>query len=255
MKILLGTFLILLAACSGQQRKNSSDKTNAESKLSSDLNDYYWSGTLKENIQIFLHYSIYKNVVAGNIVYTDNAEKKSKRILGIIESDSSFRLSEFNEDGNISVVITAVPCKSNFKCSWIFTNSKEEFNVTLLKKDTVLETTNIQADLSTIYGNYHYNYNEEGYQGNVSISKLANNKIAFNIFSVTSAPGRNMAEVPLDSIQLNANSFVYKMPESDSCEFKVNFFRNFLVVEYTRANCVGQFGWKATVEGIFLKTN
>ena len=131
---------------------------------------------------------------------------------------------------------------------------EEEFQLKLLQKDTILETTNFQADLNNIYGNYYYSYNEEGYQGNVSISKLANNKIAFDIFSVTGAPGRNMAEVPLDSIQLNGNSFVYKIPESDSCEFKVNFFKDFLMLEYTRGNCDGQFGWNATIEGIFLKT-
>ena len=30
--------------------------------------------------------------------------------------------------------------------------------------------------------------------------------------------------------------------------------KDFLMIEYTRENCEGQFDWKATIEGIFLKT-
>lgn len=254
MKYLIVLFLFILLGCTERPVKKNSNSTNSGNTLTPNAIDYSWSGTLKETIPVFLHYSIHKNVIAGNIVYTINAEKKSKRILGMIESDSSYRLTEFNEDGNIPVVISGIPGEQHFNCSWISVDTKEEFQLKLLKKDTVIETINFQADLNNIYGNYHYSYNEEGYQGNVSISKPANNKIAFDIFSVTGAPGRNMAEVPLDSIQLNGNSFVYKIPESDSCEFKVNFFKDFLMIEYTRGFCEGQFGWNATIEGIFFKT-
>ena len=104
-----------------------------------------------------------------------------------------------------------------------------------------------------IFGRYHYQYTEEGYIGDLEISRIGNDKAAFSLFSVTGAPARNIADVPTDTIPFKGNSFVYTIPESDSCSFKVSFYKGFAVVVYTNGYCSGQFGMNATVDGIFIK--
>ncbi|HEX6334893.1 MAG TPA: hypothetical protein VFZ78_11745, partial [Flavisolibacter sp.] len=102
-------------------------------------------------------------------------------------------------------------------------------------------------------GHYHYQYSEAGYHGDLDVQMISEDRVAFSIFSVTNDPARNLAEVPQDTVQITGNSFLYTIPGSDSCEFRVTFYRTFATVAYTRGYCDGQFGMNATVDGIFLK--
>ncbi len=85
----------------------------------------------------------------------------------------------------------------------------------------------INVESKNIYGNYSYRYDEEGYQGEFEIKKVGNDKAEFSIFSVTGSPFRNMAEVETDTITISGNSFTYTIPESEDCEFKVKFYKDF----------------------------
>lgn len=125
----------------------------------------------------------------------------------------------------------------------------------LTGKDTALTATDLLADEEDRYGLYHYQYSEEGSQGSLQVEKLGKDKIAFSIFSVTSAPARNIADVQKDTVSLTGNSFVYTIPGSDSCAFKVSFYKGFVQVNYTKGYCSGQFGMNATVDGVFVKVD
>jgi hypothetical protein len=87
------------------------------------------------------------------------------------------------------------------------------------------------------------------------IGKVVNNNIDFSILSLTNVErGPNIAEVEKDTITLIGTSFVYKIPNSDSCEFKVVFYNGFVYINYTKGYCESQFGLNASIDGIYLKT-
>lgn len=248
--------VLLLSACAGQTEKNISNTTTIDTLKNTKQNNHTetsWSGTINNKIPVFLHYSIYNKVIIGEITYLNTKDKKPIKLLGTIEEDKSYRLLEFEKDGNISGIITGNPGPRVFDGIWFSPKTRQELQLKLSTKDTLIETSNDQAESKEIYGSYHYQYSEEGYQGDFEINKLRDNKVEFNILSVTGAPGRNIAEVPTDTIQMTGNMFTYKIPDTDSCEFKVTFFKGFLVVNYTKGYCSGQFGLNASIDGIFLK--
>ena len=248
--------LVLLSACGGQTEKKSPSLTNIltdENTKSKNSTEFNWIGTVNNKIPVFIHYLLHDKLIIGEITYLNTKDKSSIKLLGTIEADKSYRLLEFLPDGNITGIITGKPEKQIFSGEWFSPKTRKEFQLNLKTKDTTLGTSEILPISNEIFGNYHYQYSEDGYQGDFEINKLNDNKIAFSIFSVTGAPGHNIAEVPTDTIQMNGNNFVYKIPETDSCEFRVTFYKDFLTVAYTKGYCAGQFGWNATIDGIFLK--
>lgn len=87
------------------------------------------------------------------------------------------------------------------------------------------------------------------------MTKISKDKISFDISSVTSDPSRNIASIETDTVSLYNNQFIYKIPDSDSCEFRVKFLRDFIFIDYTKGyeDCNGFFGLNASVDGIFVK--
>ncbi len=248
--------VLLLSACGGKKEKNISNMNTFVTTKNNEQNNQVhisWVGTINNKIPIFLHYSILDKVIIGEITYLNTKDKKPIRLLGTIEDDKSYRLLEFENDGNISGIITGNPEGQVFNGLWFSPKTRQEFQLRLSTKDTSIVTTNYQTEIKDIYGAYRYQYSEEGYQGDFEINKLTDNKVAFSIFSVTGAPGRNIAQVSTDTVQMRGNNFTYKIADTDSCEFQVRFFEGFLIVNYTKGYCSGQFGLNASIDGIFLK--
>lgn len=250
------TCLLILIFSVGQIARPSiaADNFNNWKRLKSNsLTEFCWSGNINKKIPVFLHYSVNEKLIAGEITYLNSKSKKPIKILGTVEKDKSYRLMEFETGGNITGVITGEPGQQTFDGSWFSPKTRKEFSLHLEKKDTSIVTQMIEPNLNEMYGKYHYQYGMEGYSGDFFINRIKNNKAVFSIVSVTDGPGRNTAEVSDDTIQLKGNSFIYKIPDTDDCEFKVTFYKDFLSVGYTKGQCIGQFGMNATVEGIFLK--
>ncbi len=253
--------LIFLCACNGDNQEMSTQEDAPDSTgviteavaPTVTATDLCWSGLVNNKTPVVLHYSIHNKTIAGAIIYLNTKTKTPIKILGSVESDSSYRLLEFEQDGNITGIITGKPGGQFFKGSWFSPKNRKEFPLELTKKDSVIESKELPQVSDDIFGSYHYQYGEDGPHGQFELNKINDKQMAFSIFSVTSAPGRNMADVPLDTIPFSGNSFVYKIPGSDSCEFKVIIYKNFLKVDYTKGPCTGQFGWNATIDGIFLK--
>jgi len=160
---------------------------------------------------------------------------------------------EFDTTGYITGVITGLPNDKVFKGNWFSPKSAKDLSIELVKKDTIIESKNIQAEQQDIFGFYHYQYSEAGYTGDFSIEKIDNERVAFDITSVTGEPARNIVEVEKDIIKLTGLSFVYKIPGTDSCEFKVSFYKDFVSINYTKGYCAGESGNNATIDGVFLK--
>jgi hypothetical protein len=250
-----------IISCNSQQQKVSNSDTLVsaapsmltETKNKSN-NEICWTGTLNGKTPVFVHYKLDSNLVIGEITYLNTKDKLPITLLGTIEDDKSYRLLEFEKSGNITGVITGLPTDNIFNGSWFSPKTRKELILNLVKKDTVINSITTDTKLPDIFGHYHYQYSEAGYQGDFEITKLPNSKAAFGISSVTGEPARNIAQVNDDTIKLATTRFIYKLPDTNDCEFEVKFYRGFAFIRYTKGFCDGQFGMNATIDGIFLKT-
>jgi len=261
MKLWIYPLILTLISCNnGQEKVSSLDKTNdtvqpvKSGPKSQSKNEISWTGSLNGKTPIFIHYQLDGNLVVGEITYLSTKEKRPIKLLGTIEQDKNYRLLEFDKSGNITGIITGLPNDRTFNGSWFSPKTEKELIMKLSLLDTILSSPDIKPLDYQIFGNYHYQYGKDGFNGDFEINKVGNEKIDFNILSLTNIDrGPNIAEVERDTIAMSGNSFVYKIPESDSCEFKATFYKDFVFVNYTKGYCSGQFGLNATIDGIFLK--
>ena len=262
--ILLLCLSAALASCGGQTTEkkaplydttnSSTASQNVPATANSPANtQFIWTGTINKKIPILLHYTRYTNFVAGEVVYLNTKDRKPIRVLGRIDEDSSYRIQEFQPDGSITGIFQGRPGKS---LTWFAPNPKgiKELPVELTAKDTAITPMDIRADLNDIYGNYVYSYKNIGAAGGFDFTRIGADKASFAINTVTSGPAFNVADVPMDTISFsNSDHFEYTIPESDSCSFKVSFYKGFAIIDYTNGYCNGQFGNNATIDAIFLK--
>lgn len=213
-----------------------------------------WKGFLNGKTPVFIHYQIDGDVIVGEITYLNTKSKLPITLLGTIDTDHNYRILEFEKSGNITGVITGKPTDGAFKGSWFSPKTRKELTLNLVRKDTAIVSKKIETKVNDLFGRYHYQYSEAGYQGDLEIKKLPNSKAVFGITSVTGEPARNLAQIDDDTIDLKTTGFTYKLTDTEECEFKVKFYKGFAVVQYTQGVCSGQFGMNATVEGIYLKT-
>ena len=255
-------FLLTIISCNNQQQKVGSSETTVSDTATTltdtkNKNDkeVSWKGTLNGKTPVFIHYQLDSNLIVGEITYLNTKDKLPITLLGTIEDDKSYRLLEFNNSGNITGVIEGTPADKSFDGLWVSPKTRKQLSIKLSLKDTLINSPDIKADESQIFGNYHYQYGDKGYNGDFDINKIAGNKIDFNILSLTNVErGPNIAEVEKDTIQMTGNSFIYKIPESESCEFKVTFYKGFVYINYPKGYCESQFELNATIGGIYLKT-
>jgi hypothetical protein len=253
---------LTVISCNNQQQKinNSDHSTPGVSTTTPDpktqtAKEICWNGYLNGKTPIFIHYKLDSNVIIGEITYLNTKDKLPIKLLGTIEDDKKYRLLEFDKTGNITGIIEGKPTEKNYNGIWVSPKSKKELSMSLSIKDTLVSTTNLTPDKNQIFGRYHYQYGENGFNGDFDINNIGNNKIDFHILSLTNVErGSNIAEVEKDTVTMTGDNFTYKIPDSDSCEFKVKFYKDFVYISYTRGYCSGQFGLNATIDGIYLKT-
>lgn len=218
---------------------------------------YYWAGTINKTIPVFLHFTFVDSIFIGELTYLNTKRKVPLFIIGSIEDDSSYRLLEFENSGNISGVISLNHSDNSLDGAWYSTKNDLDFEIALSKKDTVLPPKNIDVGRSDIYGTYAYSYGEKGSQGTFEINKTAQGDAEISAFSVTRDPSRNIAELEKDTLAILGNSFTYKQPSSDSCSYKIQLYKKFLVVKYLSGpgDCFSQYGVNADITGIYLRTS
>jgi len=254
MKHTIAALLILLSACNGQKEKNTVTQTvDTASSQTVEVQtpaEIVWQGTLNNKIPVLLHYSIQDGDIAGEMIYLNTAAKKPIQVCGTVKEDNSYDLYEYEKNGNVTGTMACTTNGEKLTGRWYAGRTGKEYKLNLSKKDTLIKT----PPYTDISGNYRYQYGEDGYQGEFELKKIGNNKFAFGISSVTGEPGRNLAEISTDTIEMTGNNFIYKIPETVDCEFKVTFYRTFLKVDYTKGPCQdAPFGFNATVEGIYFK--
>lgn len=260
MKYWIYIALLAFISCDSKEPKNNSTHTlnvGTQAKLADTSlnvgNEICWLGTFNNKTPVFLHYRLDKDIMIGEIVYLNTKGRVPITVIGEMDEGNICHLSEFEKSGNISGVITGEIAGSTFKGNWFSPKTKKQLVINLSKKDTLLQLPSAEVKLQDVFGNYHYQFTDEGYQGDFFIKKLDGNKAVFGITSVTNDPSRNIAQINDDTISLNATSFIYKVPGTDNCEFGVKFYKDFAYINYTKGVCEGQFGMNASIEGVYLK--
>lgn len=238
MKHITYIFLFLITICN--------QNINAQN-----LTEINWTGTLNNKTAINLKYSISGEIIIGEITYLNTKNKTPIKVIGTIEEDKSYRILEFESNGNITGIITGKPNEKEFNGNWFSPKSRK--SLTLNLTNPTKKQITISQNVIISNANYHYGYSEKGPQGDFEIKKLKNNKYVFSIMSVTGAPSLNIADIDETEISITGNSFKYVLPEEKENEFQVTFYSDFVVIKYTKGDFEGQFGHNATIEGIYLK--
>ena len=258
-KLILLPFALLLA-CTGSTKESPTDQYKVESTHeqtsvnSEPVTSLNWSGTINDTIPAFLHYSIHGDLIIGELSYLNGLNNEPLKVIGTIDQNKEYRVLQFEPDGNISAILTGRPDGKAFKGRLFLTSSNQEQQFNFSRKDTAVVESELMPEAGEIFGNYYYKYSEDGFQGEFQIKKVDDKHVAFDILSVTDERrGRNIADVPNDTIAMSGNAFTYTIPESDDCKFKATFYKGFVVVSYINGYCSGQFGLNATIDGIFLK--
>jgi hypothetical protein len=258
MRFLIFIFSLFITSCSTNSQKADIPVSLTDSLLLNSENtdsEFSWIGMINEDIPVFISYVLDSSLIVGEITYLNTKNRTPIKLVGTVEDDKNFRILEFDETGNITGIISGLPGETKFSGRWFSPKTRKELSIQLTRKDTVINLLPIITQLEDVFGHYHYQYSEAGYQGDLEISKLPESKATFRIFSVTSDPARNIAEVEEDIVNLKGTSFIYRIPRTDTCDFLVKFYRDFAYIRYTKGYCEGQFGMNSTIDGIFLKIN
>lgn len=260
--IIFIAILAILSACTNQQQKaNQPDTldsipitTESDSK-SGNAKQICWTGTLSAKTPIFIHYQLVDNLIIGELTFLNTKDKLPVKLIGTIQENLNYDLLLFDETGYITDVLNGLPTSESFNGRWHSLKKDKEYSFTLSLADTSITSPDIKAVDNKIFGKYHYQYGEDGYNGDFEINKFDNNMVEFYIHSETNRErGPNMADVEKDTIAMQGDSFVYLIPHTD-CEFKATFYKDFVYINYTKGSGWGVFGMNATIEGIYLKTN
>lgn len=169
------TYILLLTtlSCNNQQQKVSVSDTPVSvinpTTLTDSKTEVCWTGNLNGKTPVFIHYHLDSNLIIGEITYLNTKGKQPITLLGTLEDDKSYRLLEFEKSGNITGIITGFPSGDTFNGSWFSPKTRKELILNLTKKDTVINPLTLDTELQDIFGHYHYQYSEAGYQGDFEI--------------------------------------------------------------------------------------
>lgn len=130
---------------------------------------FCWRGTLGDQIPILIQYQMSDELVVGSITYLNTSEEQPIKLLGTITEDNQFSFTEFDIFGNTTGHIIAQITKDELKGTWETFYSKKTHLISLSKVDTTIVLEDIEAIPEDLYGNYQYQYDEDGGYGSLSI--------------------------------------------------------------------------------------
>jgi len=254
-------FIVLIVSCkspvnehAAQQELQETEEENEKEIVAPNGTVMFgWTGTINRRIPVFLNFWYEGDLALGEIIYQDSPGKTPIEVYGRIGSDGELRLMEFERSGNISGIIKTIPTDQSLYGTWFSPKSRKEFPIALQRRESTKKIVDSKINISNIPGKYKYQYGPGGAGGELNVLSVKENTVEFNIEAHTGGGSPNLANVENAKAVLNGNMLIYKIPGSDDCEFKIEFFKRFASISYTQGNCNGEFGMNATVEGIFLK--
>lgn len=227
--------------------------------------DKVWKGKLGDKIPVRVQYHVYDSIAYGNygklvvgrITYRNTSSQTPIPLIGYVTNDCYFELREFQKDGTISGIINGTEKGESFEGNWGKPYSKTNYTIHLTRKDTIVPSADIRANADAIYGNYAYQFGDKGYLGELKLTPIDAKQAKLYMFSVTSAPSRNMADlIDNDTIPAAQTTFVHQVSGTQKCAVKLRFFKHFVMVNYPENSpCQYAFGARATYEGFYYKVN
>ncbi|HXB07056.1 MAG TPA: hypothetical protein VNW04_08070 [Puia sp.] len=217
---------------------------------------HFWTGTINGKIPVFLWLAEKDSTLQGEVVYTNTKNRTPIKLAGERDNYDQIKVCEFQADGMITGIFFFNKIGATSSGKWYSPSSDKDYVLALNQKDTVLKVDTGFAP-EAIAGDYGYQYGKNGPQGSITVHRIRDGRISFDIGCVTSAPAFNQATVGLDTVAIQNDRFTYTLRDSRQCIFQVRFYRDFLIIRYTKGyeGCEGSFGANATVEGVFYRVS
>lgn len=245
------TFSMLFVAC-GQK-----DNTVQQQEQAPDTaNGATWKGMINGRIPVLMHLQQETDsVITGELIYLNTKKRLPIGIIGYSSSDTGNTvLTELLPDGTISGNWFGKPDTKTFTGIWEGNGKSLEFSLT--RTDTVWQDT--RPINKSIDGTYRYAYPDDGPAGEFAIKRLGKQQVLFAISCHTGAPSFNTAQLPTDTLRINADNQIIYNHKDDTwqCAFTINIYRSGLAVVAYKVGCEDcGFGLNATVDGNYIKTS
>ncbi len=219
---------------------------------SMDTTYYEYEGNINGNIPVSFHVYRQDDLLKGELIYKRVGNPIT--LIGDVEGGYC-RLLEIFPDGNISGILSG-QMTGNGEWHWFNPKKREDFDMSVTLSKVSDETINFAAK-DDVTGSYRYSYGEEGYLGNLTVHKVQDNTIHYDIACFTQAPARNMAVLEDETAPFDGKEAIEKFSDDEmdaNCEFRIRFYDGFAKIDYVddRMDCM--FGHNAHVSGIFRKT-
>lgn len=221
---------------------------------------FEWTGTINGSIKIHGQYQMANgfmdsgmDIWVGELIY-DKVGKPIKLIGQLENEGKSIRLLEIDSKGNITGILSGKWQNGSItEGIWFSPKTKDNFNLTInaTAKNEEGYTEIRPKKMADIVGKYHYEYGAEGYVGSLHVQTVKDDQVSFELFCLTSAPGRNIAS--LEEATEPMLDYAIKVSMSESCQFNIRFFDGFAVIDYLLDKNDCEFGHNAQVSGIFRK--
>jgi hypothetical protein len=215
----------------------------------------YWTGHINSGIPVFIWLVEKDSVFKGQVIYTQTKNKTPITLLGrrYPKDDARrIRICEYLPDATISGIYNFDELTATTTGTWFSPATRKVFNIDMVSRDTVLANIDSSFQSGQEEGDYGYAYGRKGYEGSIAIRWVDAHRLSFEIGCHTEAPAYNLADVDRDTVDVKGDYFDYKLGGSEHCVFRVQFYKHFLERRYLDgSDC--QFGFNATVEGIFYK--
>lgn len=209
-------------------------------------------GKINSKYPVSILLQIEPDLIFGHVIYLKGSKKPIKLIGN--SDDSQLELTEYLEDGTVSGIWRGKIIKNEFSGIWYAVNGEKEFDFLLTKNDTIDRKLVTNIDSSSYVGHYEYHYGTEGYQGSITISKIRNH-YHLSCSNVTKAPGRNMADFEIDTLDITNNESICDLNDDGQCVFKIKYYKDFIFINSIDGKRDCGFGFNAYVDGVYIKIN
>ena len=225
--------------------------------------EYAWQGTINSTIPVSVWFAIKDDLVVGELTYTKTGSNKPIRLIGKVNPDDGrLDLRERLPDGTVTGIIDGSIKKDTFEGTWTGPGKIKEsgnnyeridgkiFPVILKKSDDASKKYTWAT--GNAVGKYAYSYGKHQYRGMATIHAADDTSINVEIFSVTSAPSFNQAQ--LDAVDCPREGNAYLCDMEANCAVTVRIFDDFISVDQVKDRyCTGYFGMNAHVTGTYIK--
>lgn len=211
-----------------------------------------WKGEIDGKIPVTLELQMQDGLAYGSLVY-ENVGTPIK-VIGINEFDATYRLYEFESDGNITGIWNVELDEEEGSGSWFSPATLESMPVLLTPAGQGAPETDLTA--GDLMGEYDFSYGKEGNNGGLSVTGFEEGNVFYDLICVTAPPAYHIATVEEGEGVLMGNKIEVRWQDGEymDCAFDIRFYKDFAVVNYVDEKRECGFGHNAYVDGVFLKT-